>query len=206
MAFDEALRPLSAAPNAPIPEAAWPKQLTSAGTTATITDLSAENQAALLASFHHAVAEYWHARMLPAGEAKGIAASAVQDFATLHNQIVRHTETLAAKYAQGLALGLSGEHDKAVEAFQDAVSIPLSGTSDVAHRAADGVKQATELALVREFLRAGETKKAQDAAENFWILYPLEASSAAGSEIEHTIKPAQPQQESKKSEEVKAGN
>jgi hypothetical protein len=190
VAFEEALRPLAAGPDGAIPEAQWPKQLGSVGPNATITDLSAENQAALLATFHHAVAKYWQARVMPSSEAKSVAASAAQEFSALRDNIGLHTEWLTVRYAEGLSQTFAGENEKAAAAFDDVLSVQLGGCSDVARGTADGIKQAALLALVHEHLRNGDQKKALQAAEDFWILYPLDASSSAGAEIERDIKPA----------------
>jgi hypothetical protein len=211
IAFDEALRPLSAAPNSPLPEALWPKQLNSAGPATTMLDLSAENQAELLASFHHALAEVWQARMLPPADARSVAAKAAQEFSTLRGQIGSHTETLTARYAEGLARGLAGESEKSVESFLDVLAVPLSGCSDVTRRAGDGIKQAAALALVKEHLLSGDMKKAHAAAEDFVILYPLDATGPVNAEIDRLLKAAEtPKTETapevKKPEEVKAGN
>ena len=217
VAFEESLRP-DAEANLPLPADAksdWARQLT-AGPSVTLRDLSPANQAALLATFNHAVAHYWLARVGATGPvADGMEAQeSAREFDALRVVLGRSVEALAARLAEGLALEAAAPHptlspggrgqgegagppkdrqakawrDKASAAFEDVLAAPLAGWSEPSRKCGDGLKQAALLALVRAQVASGEAAQARLAAEDFSNLYPLDEAGPVGQEIARLLK------------------
>jgi hypothetical protein len=198
VAFEESLRP-DAEANLPLPADAkfdWARQLT-AGPSVTLRDLSPANQAALLATFNHAVAHYWLARVGATGlAADGVEAQeSARELDALRVVLGRSVEALAARLAEGLALEAAATaappkdrqakawREKASSAFEDVLAAPLAGWTEPSRKCGDGLKQAALLALVRAQVANGEAAQARLAAEDFSTLYPLDEAGPVGREI-----------------------
>ncbi len=147
----------------------WSRQL-AAGPGVTLRDLSAANQAALLAAFNHAAAQLWLARS-DEDRRKEALLLAGKEFAAL--QLGRSVEALAARLALGLAQAEAGLHEKAAEAFSDVLAAQMAGWSDTTRPFGEGLRQAALVELTRLFARTNQPEKARAAAEDFALLYPL---------------------------------
>ena len=161
----------------------WAQSMNASGSALELADLTSADQSALLARFNHAVSLYWLGRT---GDTRR-AAEAADEFETIHNGLGRHIEALAARYGEGLTRGQAGAHDKAVTAYEDVLALSLAGCSENTRKIGDGIKQAALLALAREYVSAGEFAKAKLVAQDFLVLYPLDANSPVLAQIQREI-------------------
>ena len=196
VAFEEALDPVFTGSAPTTDTKPWVRSLV-ANNSATLAVLLPDEQTALLAAFFHPVALSWQQRfgIDAAQNETGAPAEnldAAKEFAKLRLDLGRSVEALAARLAEGLALSQAGNLEKAVDALQEVVAEPLAGYSPVARQHTHGLKQAALVALVKIFAQEHEAiSKAQSAAEDFWLLCPLENASPAGREIVRVLDEAE---------------
>ncbi|HYF49443.1 MAG TPA: hypothetical protein VEJ63_08560 [Planctomycetota bacterium] len=197
-AFDEALDPIPEPGEQPRKrdendKPRWRKALLAEGITQTLSDLTPFDQSALISSFYLAVAQYWEART--AEKRQDLGKTAAREFQALradrenpsHEPLGRSVELLAAYLGEALALEVAGERQKAIDVLQDLVSTRLAGMSLEPRRQADGIRQAALVMLTKLYANAGDMKQAQNAADDFWLLYPLDGQSPAAREIEKAL-------------------
>ncbi|HYG77467.1 MAG TPA: hypothetical protein VEK08_20840, partial [Planctomycetota bacterium] len=187
VAFDEALKvDVEAAPAPAAEKPEWARQI-AAGIGVTLRDLTPANQSALLASFNHAVAQHW---MLTTesviGERPTVAA---REFEGLRNWLSRSVEGMAARLAHGLVLQRAGSEktQKAIDAYSEILAVSTAGWGEPSRRLADGLKQAALVSLTRLYAEIQQSDKARAAAEDFWLLYPLDSNTPAAQEIKSII-------------------
>ena len=197
VAFNDALKPFHVPGATFVPEDPVIALKRSLNTDATpvIQDLSASDQTRLMALFFRPIARYWQLqikRQLPvqAAEFVDTALNLAREFAALR-EILDHNgrphdsiESLAAHLGEGLAYNIAGHQDKALEAFEEVLAISLAGCPDLCRQYGDGLKQTALIAMVKLHVARGEMQKAENAIQDFWILYPLDASTPAGLEIQ----------------------
>src|SRR4029079_299544 len=118
--------------------APWAASVRDSGSGRELTDLTSAEQSGMLARLYHAAALYWQAAN---GGDKSHLNQAADEFDTLFNGLGQHIEALEAKYGQGLAFGLAGDHAKAIEAFKVVLALPLAGCAENTRRLGDGIRQ-----------------------------------------------------------------
>ena len=169
VAFEEALKTenVTAGP-APLPD--WAREL-SAGSGTMLKDLSPRAQTQLLAQYNRALAGYWLVASGVGGDKNEMAAT-LRELGMLRGELGRSVDSTSARLSEGLLLSLSGQKEKAIEALQEVLAVPMAGTSTVSRQHLDGLKQAALAAIVAMHTKAGALEKAKEAAAEFWLLYP----------------------------------
>jgi len=162
--------------------AEWPRQI-AAGVNVTLRDLPPASQTALLATYHHALARFWSARVArdlggEAGEKPEYAQAAVRELSALQAPLSRSVEGLSLRLAEAVALAVSNKPQQSQEALRVVLSTPFSGWSPEARQAGDGIKQAALLAMVR-LLAPSDLEGAFAAQDDFNLAYPLDANGPA---------------------------